>query len=70
MQEAEKKSIKFKRSLFVVQDIKAGEIFTTENLQSKRPAFGLHTRYYDVILGQKAKQDISSGTPLIWDMIE
>jgi pseudaminic acid synthase len=70
IQEAEKKSIKFKRSLFVVQDMKAGEIFTIENVQSKRPAFGLHTRYYDVILGQKAKQDISSGTPLIWDMIE
>ena len=70
IQEAEKKSIKFKRSLFVVQDIKAGELFTTDNVQSKRPAFGLHTRYYDVILGQKAKQDISSGTPLIWDMID
>jgi pseudaminic acid synthase len=70
IQEVENKSIKFKRSLFVVQDIKAGEIFTTDNVQSKRPAFGLHSRYYDVILGQKAKQDISSGTPLIWNMIE
>ncbi len=69
IQEIEKKSIKFKRSLFVVQDIKAGEVFTTDNVQSKRPAFGLHTRYYDVIIGQKAMQDISSGTPLIWDMI-
>jgi pseudaminic acid synthase len=70
IQEVEKKSIKFKRSLFVVQDIKAGELFTTDNVQSKRPAFGLHTRYYDVILGQKAKQDIPSGTPLVWGMIE
>ena len=70
IQEAEKKSIKFKRSLFVVQDIKAGELFTTDNVQSKRPAFGLHTRYYDSVIGQKAKQDISNGTPLIWDMIE
>ena len=70
IQEVEKKSIKFKRSLFVVQDIKAGELFTTDNVQSKRPAFGLHTRYYDSVIGQKAKQDISNGTPLIWDMIE
>ncbi len=69
IQEVEKKSLKFKRSLYVVRDIRAGEIFTSDNLQSKRPAFGLHTRYYDVVIGQKAKQDISNGTPLIWDMI-
>lgn len=69
IQEVEKQSLKFKRSLFVVRDIRAGEIFTTDNLQSKRPAFGLHTRYYDVILGQKANQDILSGTPLNWSMI-
>lgn len=58
------------RSLFVVKDIKAGEAFTEENIRSIRPAFGLHTMYYEEVLGQKAKTDISRGTPLAWKYIE
>lgn len=70
IQEAEKKSLKFKRSLFVVEDIKAGEPFTINNVQSKRPAFGLHTRYFETINGKTSKVDIPKGTPLSWSMVD
>jgi pseudaminic acid synthase len=65
----EAESRAFRRSLFVVQDIKAGDEFTTENVRSIRPASGLHTRYLPEILGRHATQDIASGTPLTWNLI-
>lgn len=68
--EKQKKSREDGRSLFVVKDIKAGETFTKENIRSVRPAFGLHTMYYDQVLGQKAKTDLSKGTPLDWKYID
>lgn len=58
------------RSLFVVKDVKAGEEFTEENVRSIRPNFGLHTMYYDGVIGKKAKMDIAKGTPLAWNVIE
>lgn len=57
------------RSLFVVKDIQAGETFTEENVRSIRPGIGLHTMYYEEILGKKAAQDIERGTPLQWELI-
>lgn len=68
--EKQKKSREDGRSLFVVKDIKAGEIFTKENVRSIRPAFGLHTMYYEKILGQRAKTDLPKGTPLDWKYID
>ncbi len=68
--ENEMKSRTFRRSLFVVQDMKGGEMFTTENVRSIRPGNGLHTRYLDVVLGKKARINIDRGTPLSWDIIE
>jgi pseudaminic acid synthase len=59
----------FRRSLFVVQDMKAGERFTPENVRSIRPGFGLHTRYLKTILESVANQDIERGTPLSWDLM-
>jgi len=70
VQEAEKESLKFKRSLYVVEDMKEGDLFTYENLKSKRPSFGLHTRNYESILGKKAKKDLKKGTALTWDHIK
>ena len=67
---SESKSKKFRRSLFVVKDIKEGELFTEENIKSIRPANGLHTKYYEEILGKKASQNIELGTPLSWDFIQ
>ncbi|MCK6626367.1 MAG: pseudaminic acid synthase [Anaerolineae bacterium] len=59
----------FRRSLFVVQDIKAGELFTEANVRSIRPGYGLHTRYLPEILGRRAASDIEWGTPLAWKLI-
>jgi pseudaminic acid synthase len=60
---------KFARSLFVVQDVKAGEIFTEQNIRSIRPADGLEPKYLNEALGKKAKIDILRGTPLRREMI-
>ncbi|HFQ79966.1 MAG TPA: pseudaminic acid synthase [Desulfobacterales bacterium] len=59
----------FRRSLFVVENIKAGETFSTRNTRSIRPGHGLHTRYMDNVLGRKAACDIERGTPLSWKLI-
>ncbi len=65
-----KKSKEFSRSLFITQDIKAGELLSEENVRSIRPAFGLHTKYLKDVLGKKAKEDIKKGTPLSWELVE
>ncbi|SDA58336.1 N-acetylneuraminate synthase [Lachnospiraceae bacterium G11] len=58
------------RSLFIAADIKAGEILTPENLRSVRPANGLHTKYYEELLGRKVVRDCKYGEPMSWDMVE
>ena len=58
------------RSLFVVADIKKGEALTAENIRSIRPGDGLHTMYYEEVLGKKAKTFLKKGTPLQWEMID
>ncbi|WCJ58882.1 pseudaminic acid synthase [Fontisphaera persica] len=65
----ESKSRQFRRSLFVVADMRAGDTFTPQNVRSLRPAAGLHPRHYDTILGRRAACDIPRGTPLQWDLI-
>jgi pseudaminic acid synthase len=59
----------FRRSLFVVADIKAGEPFTSKNVRSIRPGHGLHTRHLGELLTRKAAHDLSRGTPLQWEHI-
>ncbi len=58
------------RSLFAVKDIKAGELFTPENVRSIRPGNGMHTKHYEEVLGRSASQDIEKGTPLSWDLVK
>lgn len=58
------------RSLFVTKDMKAGEIFTPENMRSIRPGFGLHTKYFEEILGKRAVQDLEKGTPMRFAYVE
>lgn len=70
MTERQIKSREFSRSLFAVKDIKAGEIFTEENIRSIRPGYGLHPKYLKEILGRRSRKDIEKGTPLSWNMIE
>lgn len=57
------------RSLFVVKDIAEGEVLTSENIRSIRPGIGLHTMYYEKVLGKHAKHFLKKGTPLAWDLI-
>jgi N-acetylneuraminate synthase len=68
--EAEIPSLKFRRSLYVVKDIKEGEPFTSENVRSIRPANGLSTKMYEKILFKKADADIIAGTPLNESMVK
>lgn len=58
------------RSLFVAEDIKAGDVFTATNMRSVRPGYGLHTKYYEEILGKRATKDLEKGTPMEWKFVE
>lgn len=64
------KSREHSRSLFVVSDMKQGEMFTERNVRSIRPGFGMHTMYYEEILGKRAKTNIKRGTPLTWELVD
>lgn len=65
----EESNVIFRRSLFVVQDIKQGEPFTPQNIRSIRPGYGIKPKYYDEVIGKCAKCDISRGTPLSFEHI-
>jgi pseudaminic acid synthase len=65
----EEDSRRFRRSLFVVEDIVAGEFLTEHNVRSIRPAAGMHTREYEAVLGRRAATGIARGTPLAWELI-
>ncbi len=67
--QSEKKSIMFRRSLYVAKDMKEGQLFSPENLRRIRPGFGLPPKYYDLMLGKRAKRSLKAGTALSWDMV-
>lgn len=60
----------FSRSLFIVKDMKKGEVFTHENIKSIRPGYGLSPEFINEIIGKKSKRELYKGQPLTWDMIE
>lgn len=64
-----KRSRELARSLFIVKDVKKGEILAHENIRSIRPGYGLHPRYLNEVLGKKVSRDIKRGTPLSWAFI-
>lgn len=68
--EKQKKGKDFSRSLYVVQDIKKGELITDENVRSVRPGFGMHPKFYKNILGKKAIKDMEKGDPMRFNSIE
>ncbi|MBI5402000.1 MAG: pseudaminic acid synthase [Ignavibacteriae bacterium] len=67
--EKEKSSIRFRRSVYAVQDINKGEKFTPENIRIIRPGGGLPPKYYDILISKKASCDIQRGTPMSWEFI-
>lgn len=68
--EEERGSLVFRRSLYVVRDMRAGDTFTPENLRAIRPGLGLPPKHLDAFLGRKVRRDVRWGTPLSWDMLD
>lgn len=68
--EAEKKSLQYRRSLYVIKDVPAGQVLTRDNVRAIRPGLGLPTKYLDVVLGKRVAVNIARGTALTWNLIE
>ncbi|EMM85248.1 pseudaminic acid synthase [Leptospira santarosai str. 2000027870] len=68
--EKEKASMVFRRSLYVVEDIKQGETITERNVKSIRPGYGLPPKYLDVVMGKRVSRNVLRGAPISWDLIE
>jgi N-acetylneuraminate synthase len=67
--EAEKKSLQYRRSLYVVKALKEGDILTKENLRAIRPGLGLPTKYQEIVIGKTVLKDVAVGTALTWDLL-
>lgn len=64
----EKASLKFRRSIYVTEDLKAGDVLTKDNIRIIRPGYGLAPKYYNVLLGKKVKRDVRKGTAVTFDL--
>jgi N-acetylneuraminate synthase len=67
--EAERESLIFRRSIYIAQDLKTGDVLTRENLRCVRPGLGLAPKYYEMLLGRRVNQDAKKGTPMRWTLI-
>ncbi len=67
--ETEKKSLVFRRSFYIVKDLKAGDELTSDNVRAFMPGLGFATKYLDVISGKSVNQDIKRGTALGWGLL-
>jgi pseudaminic acid synthase len=67
--EAERKSLVFRRSLYVAEDMRAGEAFNAQNLRVVRPGSGLHPRFYEQLMGKRVIRDVDKGTPVGWHLL-
>lgn len=67
---SERGNVQFRRSLYVVKQVKSGEIFTYENVRSIRPGYGLAPKLIDEVVGRRAARDVARGTPVNWDILE
>jgi pseudaminic acid synthase len=68
--EAEKPSLVFRRSLYITEDVKPGDILTVQNLRSIRPGYGLPPKFINAVLGRRVTRAILRGSPLTWDMLK
>jgi len=66
----EKSSLRYRRSLYVAQDMKAGDLFTDENLKVIRPGYGLPPKHYEHLLGKPVQRDVKKGAPVSWSLVE
>jgi N-acetylneuraminate synthase len=67
--DAEKGSLVFRRSLYVAEDMKAGEVLTRKNLRAVRPGRGLPPKYLEQLLGRKVNRAVKKGTPMQWELV-
>ncbi|GLR64421.1 pseudaminic acid synthase [Marinospirillum insulare] len=67
---SEKETLKFRRSIYFVKDLKAGDTITEDSIRSVRPGFGLVPKYFDTLVGKRLKADVDYGTPTSWDLVE
>jgi len=67
--EKEARSLQFRRSLYIVKDIKAGDQITAANMRAIRPGHGLSPKYYDNVMGRVVKRDAKRGTAVSWDLL-
>lgn len=67
--EIEKKSMIFRRSLYITRDLEPGDMLTKDNLRTVRPGNGLPPKYYDILLGKKVTRGVRKGTPVSWDLV-
>jgi N-acetylneuraminate synthase len=67
---SEQGNVKFRRSLYFVKDMKAGDVITHDCLRSVRPGFGLAPRYFEQLIGRKVQSEVRFATPVSWDVIE
>lgn len=68
--DAEKKSLMFRRSIYITQNLKAGDVLTTDNLRCIRPGLGLPPKFYEALLGRRISKDAKKGTPMAWDLFD
>lgn len=65
----EQASLKYRRSIYICHDMKAGDVLTTDNLRIIRPGFGIAPKYYDLLIGRRINKDLSRGTAMSWEHI-
>lgn len=67
--EAEKSSLMFRRSLYIAEDLQAGDVLTRRNLRAIRPGFGLPAKYLEPLLGRRVSRAVKKGTPMAWELV-
>jgi N-acetylneuraminate synthase len=70
VQGAEKNSLQFRRSLYVVEDVCAGERLSAANVRAIRPGMGLSPKHFDQVVGRKVRNAVHRGTPISWDLLD
>jgi N-acetylneuraminate synthase len=65
----EQASASFRRSLYIVKNLKSGDVLTSDNLRAIRPGLGLAPKYFEMLLGKKVNRNVKRGTPMSWELL-